>query len=212
MYDGHTIYNKLLNACEGKQLRIPLTIGVTEATHMKQKCLLWKPGSNNPAVVNCAVASAAVPGIFAPRQVSPVGLAYDGGVKESTFAMQVVKNKIAQGEPVTLFYSGPWPGFRIDEGSDYRRIVNNWIDIVNVHGLEWIPKALGPEFRFKDGIFKFKHVTFIAPTGKMYASTGGTQSSGRLFYSPDSDFTRMLNKEGRDIARQYMDMIQKGLI
>ena len=105
-----------------------------------------------------------------------------------------------------MFNSAPWPGFRLDRGGFRDRFVAHTFDNLNTHGLEWLPKELGPGFRYQDGIFKFKNVTFVAPTSKQYQESHGTASAGNLFFSQKSAFARRLTKEGEQIAASFLKL------
>jgi len=89
-------------------------------------------------------------------------------------------------------------------GTRNERIFGNAFDVFNEHGMEWIPRELGPGFRYHDGIFRYGKVTFIAPTGAQYAASGGTKGAGNIFYSTNSAFTRRLRVEGTEIADSYI--------
>lgn len=211
LYSTDHMYNHLCTLCTNRKLKRPISIAVTDNT-MSQKCLLYKIGTHANVVSNCAAASAAVPAVFAPRHVSPLGLVIDGGAVKSTFPVDAVTTAIRSGENVMLFYSGPWPAYRIEYGSMKKRYLTKVMDKFNEHGLEWIQAEMGTGFKFKDGIFKYRNVTFVAPTGAQYRQSNGTEGSSNIFYKPDSKFTKLLRSEGYQIADDYILKLKQGLI
>lgn len=203
MYSGDQIESNLMTVCRGKRLLLPVTLSVTDAITLRQENLTWNDKSATSAVVNCAVASAAVPGLFEERNVDG-RMYYDGGAVVCTFPKHILVKKIRSGEEVVMLNSAPWPGYRISQGGPKQRILTAALDTFNTHGLEWIGQVLGDQFRYKDGCFRYKNVTFLAPTGEQYLASGGTASAGNIYYSENSDFVRKLVEEGRAIANSFI--------
>ena len=203
MYDGESMYSRLEAMTKGRHLKMPISLGVT-TSGMKQKSLLYTPSNSVPSVLNCAVASAAVPVLFSQRNVAPLGMACDGGAVKCTFPVDAILTAIRAGNEVTLFNAAPWPGFREVIGTRNERIFGNAFDVFNEHGMEWLPRELGPGFRYHDGIFRYGKVTFVAPTGAQYAASGGTKGAGNVFYTANSDFTMRLRAEGMEIADSFI--------
>jgi predicted acylesterase/phospholipase RssA len=202
MYTGDKVYERMEHLCSGHELHIPITIGVT-TSNMEQKCLKY---TSRAGIINCTTASASVPGLFAPRKVRPVGLACDGGAVRSTFAVDAVLTALEAGDRVTLINSSPWPGFEQSIGTQNQRILIHALFAVRTHGMEWIQKEMGPGFRYQDGTFQYGRVTFVAPTGKQFAESGGAKTAGNMFFKGHSDHTRRLKAEGREIADRYVDL------
>lgn len=203
MYDGNTMYSRLHAMTKGKRLEVPVSLGVTTA-NMQQKSLLYTASNSIPSVLNCAVASASVPLLFSQRNVTPLGMACDGGATRCTFPVDAILSAMRAGKQVMLFNAAPWPGFREIRGTRNQRIFDNAFDVFNEHGMEWLPKELGPGFQYHDGIFRHGNVTFVAPTGAQYEASGGTKSAGNIFYAANSDFTRRLRAEGTEIADRFI--------
>jgi hypothetical protein len=203
MYDGQSMYNRLQSMTKGKRLEAPISIGVT-TSDMEQKSLQYTARNTVSSVLNCAVASASVPGLFTGRQVTPVGMTCDGGATKCTFPVDAILSAIRAGKQVVLFNCAPWAGFREIIGTRNERIFGNAFDVFNEHGMEWLPRELGPGFRYHDGIFRYGKVTFVAPTGAQYAASGGNKGAGNVFYSGNSAFTRRLRAEGTEIADSYI--------
>lgn len=212
MYDGSILYNRLDSVCKGKRALKPVSIGVTSA-NLQQKSLRFSAKNNTPSILNCAVASASVPGVFRARDVSPVGKVFDGGAAKCTFPVNAILTAMRANQEVVLFNSAPWPGFRqVSTGTRNRKLFENAFDVFNEHGLEWIPRELGPGFQYKDGIFRYKKITFIAPTGSQYEKSDGNRGAGNLFYTKNSSFVKRLQEEGREIARSYVTKCKMGVI
>ena len=205
MYSGDQIQNYLMSVCRGKRVLLPVTLSVTDAITLRQENFTWDGRHAASAVVNCAVASAAVPGLFEERNVNG-RMYYDGGAVVCTFPKHILVKKITSGEEVIMLNSTPWPGYRISQGGPKQRILTAAIDTFNTHGLEWISQVLGKQFKYKDGCFRYKNVTFLAPTGEQYLASGGTASAGNIYYSENSDFVRQLVKEGRAIANSFIGL------
>ena len=211
MYDGSKMYNRMFEICKSRSPRIPLSLGVTDRL-MQQKSLRYDTNASAHNVVNCAVASAAVPGVFPSRYVSPVGMVYDGGVTGCNFAKDSIRAALQDNQDVLIFNAAPWPGFRHPIGGKTQRVISNTIDQLNTHGIEWLVKDLGPGFRYADGIFKHGNITFVAPTGIQYAESGGAKGAGNIFYSRYSPLVSRFHEEGVEIANDYMRKIQRGIL
>ena len=211
MYDGSKVYNRMFDICKSRSLRIPLSMSVTDML-MRQKSLRYDGNASTHNIVNCAVASAAVPGVFPSRYVNPVGMVYDGGVSGCNFAAESIRTALHQNQKILLFNAAPWPGFRQLIGGSKQRILSTAIDQINTHGIEWLAKSLGPGFRYADGIFQHGNITFVAPTGIQYAASGGAKGAGNIFYSRYSPLTKRFKAEGIEIANEYMRQARRGTI
>ena len=211
LYRTDHLYQHMCKICQGKTLQKPVSLAVTNL-NMQQKCVQFSKKSTYNTVANCAAASAAVPGLFEKRYVTPIGKCFDGGAVRCTFAVDTLLHHIRSGKPVLMFNSAPWPGFRVDVGGFREKLVAHTFDNLNTHGLEWLPKELGPGFRYQDGIFKFKNVTFVAPTSKQYQDSHGTASAGNIFFSENCNFTQRLTREGELIAESFLKLKRKRII
>ena len=204
MYDGSVLYNRMASLCKGRRVVTPVSLGVT-SSDLQQRSLRFSRKNSTPIIMNCAVASASVPGVFRSREVHPVGKVFDGGAAKCTFPVNAVLSAMRTGEEVVIFNCAPWPGFRETlTGTRNENLFGNALDVFNEHGMEWLPKELGPGFQYKDGIFRYKKVTFIAPTGAQYAESGGNKAAGNIFYTKNSPFTNRLKEEGRQIADLFV--------
>lgn len=204
MYDGSVIYNRLYNVCKGKSVLKPISLAVT-SDKLEQTSLRFTSKNSLASVLNCAVASASVPGLFSSREVQPVGKVFDGGAAKCTFAVDAILSAMRANTDIVLINCAPWPGFREPLlGTRNENLFSNVYDIYYEHNMEWLPKELGPNFRYKDGIFQYKKVTFVAPTKAQYAKSGGNKAAGDIFYTSNSSFTRKLQTEGRNMADLLM--------
>ena len=211
MYSTDHLCMHLNNVIGSQVTQIPLCIAVTEEKTVTQKCLAFDKGSSSTSVVNCAAASAAVPAFFESRFVRPVGKCCDGGLNCS-FPVNTLLREIRSGNNVVMFNSAPWPGYRIPTGSSRQQIVANWVDQLNTHALEWLKKELGPQFKYKDGIFRYKNVIFIAPTGSQYKASHGAKGAGEVFYKHQSKLANRFIEEGKQIAHTFLQMKRRCLI
>jgi predicted acylesterase/phospholipase RssA len=203
MYDSTVLSGPLHAMCDGGTLLVPFTAGVTPQQY-GQACVSYDVGASASSVIPAVTASSAVPFVIAPVVLDGLGPCMDGGAVRYVLPMDELRKQVQSGKPVMIVSSGPWPGFRESTTGTRKELLFRMLTALNTHGMEGIEKDLGPDFEYHDGVFRFKNVTFVAPTGAVYAANGGYESSAHLLYRHNSAHVRRLTKEGRDIADEYM--------
>ena len=203
MYDSTVLSDRLHAICDGRTLLVPFTAGVTPQQY-DQTCVSYRAGASASSVIPAVTASAAVPFVIAPVELAGLGPCMDGGAVRYVLPIDELRAQVQSGKPVMIVSSGPWPGFRESMPDTRKELLFRLITELNTHGMEDLEKDLGPGFKYHDGVFRFKNVTFVAPTGAVYAANGGYDASAKLRYRPNSDHVRRLIAEGRGIADEYM--------
>ena len=203
MYDSTVISDRLHTLCDGRTLKMPFTAAVTPAKY-DQACLSYHAGTSASSVVPAVTASSAVPFVIAPVELAGWGACMDGGADRCNIAMSEVRARARTGQPVMLVSSGPWPGFRQEKPGTRKELLFRQLSNLVAHSFEDLEKDLGPDFKYHDGVFRFKNVTFVAPKGAVYAANGGYDVSANLRYQHNSDQVRRLKQEGQGIADEYM--------
>jgi predicted acylesterase/phospholipase RssA len=203
MYDSTVLSDRLHAMCDGGTLLVPFTAGVTPHQY-RQTCVSYHAGASASSVVPAVTASAAVPFVIAPVVLQGLGACMDGGAVRYVLPMDELRAQVRSGKPVMIVSSGPWPGFRGSTEGTRKELLFRLLTELNTHGMEDLEQDLGPGFNYHDGVFRFKNVTFVAPTGAVYAANGGYDASAKLRYRHNSDHVRRLKQEGRDIADEYM--------
>ena len=161
------------------------------------------------SVLDAAVASASVPFIFAPRPVRALGLCMDGGCSGFNFPDATAMQAVRSGKSVMLFNSHPWPGFRQTLRTDRKELLLTQLSFLQDHALESLETVFDYDFEYQDGIFRYKNVTFVAPTGEQYRLSGGYDASAHIRYRRNSKLVHDMIQEGREIAQQYMLLFGK---
>jgi len=202
MYNSTVLSDRLHGLCDGGTLKMPFTAGVTPVKY-NQACVSYCTGTSASSVVPAVTASSAVPFVIAPVVLQGLGACMDGGADTCNLAMSEVRTRVKSGQNVMIVSSGPWPGFRQGKQGTRKELVFRQLSNLVAHSLEGLEKDLGPGFQYHDGVFRFKNVTFVAPTGAVYAANGGYDASANLRYQHSSDQVRRLKQEGRDIADNY---------
>ena len=203
MYDSALLSRRLHTLCDGRVVRMPLTVAVTPPDY-DQKCLTYSIGSAGSSVVPAVTASSAVPFLFKPVHLQGLGDCIDGGADKFALPMAEVRAHVQKGHPVIIGSSGPWPGFRQSIGKTQKELLFRQLSRLTAHSLEGLASDLGPNFKFHDGVFRCKNVTFLAPKGAVYAANGGYSSSGKVRFGQNSKHVERLINEGRGIADEYV--------
>ena len=206
MYSSTVLSTPLEKFLSGKRLHVPFTAGVMDDS-LAQQCVTYTRGSSVSDVIPAVAASAAVPFVISPVQVKGYGPCIDGGSTVCRHPKSSLLAHVASGKDVLILSSGPWPGFRQRRPSmikNRKEILLRQFSALDEHGLEPVVRLLGEGFRYRDGIFRYKNVTFVAPTGDQYVRSGGYDTSAQLRYKRNSPMVRTLIREGIEMADMYM--------
>lgn len=206
MYSSTVISTPMEKLLSGKHLQVPFTAGVMDES-LTQQCVTYTLGNRVSAVIPAVVASAAVPFVFSPVSVKGYGLCIDGGSTVCRHPKSSLLAHVASGKDVLILSSGPWPGFRQRRPSmmkNRKEILLRQFSALDEHGLEPVVRLLGDGFRYRDGIFRYKNVTFVAPTGDQYVRSGGYDASAHIRFKRNSPMVHKLIREGNELADMYM--------
>ena len=216
MYSGRTLERQICNLLTGRCIQAPVNIAV-ENSLSKQLEIRCKPGSSTQDLVQAAMASASIPGVFKPRYIPHVGECTDGGV-HCPFPMETLRRFAHNGgDMLVIMHSHPW--IRPAQGGETGNPILRGMEFIQSMAQEHMLEHLNEVFDtvpYQDGVFECMYerrngqlvrhgagnvrVVFVAPRYKQFNANGGGFAS--LNFLGNKSSLQKIMDEGRYAGRR----------